>query len=289
MVSKRIARVFPRRTEATPNDELAFVGTQPPMPFFKDGVIPWPEEVHVSCTFTWDRPAAEMLALWWQEVGVPVKLGGPAYGEPSGEFVPGMYVKHGYTITSRGCPNNCPFCSVPKREGGLRELLVHPGHNVLDDNLLACSDGHIRAVFDMLKAQPERPRFTGGFEAAQLVQKTWVVDHLRELRPKGMYFAYDMPDKYEALVEAGKLLRAGGFTAESHEVSCYVLVGFFPDDTPERAEKRLKDAWRAGFFPYAMLYRDEHGRIPEDWEDFYKGWDRPQKVATQLQGIEVMT
>jgi len=284
-MDKQIARVFPRRTEATPDDDLAFIG-EPPQLFLRDMEI---KEAHVSVAFTWDIPYAEYLARQWEMIGVPVKVGGPAYDEKGGEFVPGMYIKHGYTITSRGCPNNCPFCFVPKREGPLRELPIHPGHNVLDDNLLACSDRHIRAVFDMLQALPERPKFTGGFEAAQLVKKPWVVEHLRELRPKGMYFAYDMPGKYEALVEAGKLLRAGGFTAESHEVMCYVLAGYFPDDTPERAEKRLKDAWRAGYFPYAMIYRDELGQVPTGWEAFYRNWSRREAVATNLQGIEVMT
>ena len=37
------------------------------------------------------------------------------------------------------------------REGNLRELPITSGHIVLDDNLLACSEKHIRSVFDMLK------------------------------------------------------------------------------------------------------------------------------------------
>ena len=76
--------------------------------------------------------------------------------------MPGLYLKHGYTITSRGCHNNCWFCSVPKREGALRELPINDGWNILDDNLLACSENHIRAVFEMLKRQKHKPEFTGG-------------------------------------------------------------------------------------------------------------------------------
>jgi len=52
----RIIRVFPRRTSFTPVDELAFVG-DPPLE------RPAADEVHVSCTFTWDRPRAEYLKL----------------------------------------------------------------------------------------------------------------------------------------------------------------------------------------------------------------------------------
>jgi len=54
------------------------------------------------------------------------------------------------------------------------------------------------------------------------------------------------------------------------------------------AEKRLKDARRAGFFPCAMLYRDERGQAPKGWSKFYDNWNRPQAVAVQIKGIEVM-
>lgn len=51
----RIARVFPRRTNATPTDALAFVGDPPML------ALPAVDEVHVSCTFTYDRAEAEFV------------------------------------------------------------------------------------------------------------------------------------------------------------------------------------------------------------------------------------
>ncbi|MEG6512391.1 hypothetical protein V6C32_10755 [Desulforamulus ruminis] len=136
-------------TNATPRDEYTF--------FDAPGMfLPPIDEVHVSVAFTYDMPKAEYLARQWEGVA-PVKLGGPAYDAPGGEFIPGMYLKKGYVITSRGCPNRCWFCRVPIREGGtIRELPVTEGNNVLDDNLLACSESHIREVFDMLKKQKFR-------------------------------------------------------------------------------------------------------------------------------------
>jgi len=77
-------------------DKLAFVGN-PPL------FLPTVKQVHVSCTFTWDRPEAERLARAWSNQGYEVSTGGPAYGSPAGQFTPGMYVKCGMTITSRGC------------------------------------------------------------------------------------------------------------------------------------------------------------------------------------------
>src|SRR5665647_2103618 len=144
-----VIRVFPRRTAATPTDDRAFVGN-PPM-FHHDA-----DEVRVSVAFSWDRAEGERLADAWTATGLPVSIGGPAYDAPGEDFVPGRYLRPGYTITSRGCPNRCWFCAVPNREGGLRELAIAEGWNVVDDNLLACSEPHVRAVFAMLGRQARR-------------------------------------------------------------------------------------------------------------------------------------
>ena len=281
----RIARVFPRKTTATPDDELSFVDCPPPML-----ALPEIDEVHVSVAFTYDMAKAEQLAEQWRFIGVPVKMGGPAFNEPGGDFVPGRYLKKGYVITSRGCPNRCQvmgikFCSVPKREGyKLRELPITDGWNVLDDNLLACSESHIRAVFDMLKRQPEKPIFTGGLEAKLL--KPWHVDLLRESRAQRMYFAYDTPDDYEPLVEAGKLLRDGGYAPEtSHRGACYVLIGY-PGDNTNKAEMRLYDTIEAGFMPYAMLYKNEKGESDQGWRKFQREWLRPEIVHSKIRELE---
>lgn len=273
---EKIARVFPRRTKATPDDTLAFTGPPP------QGGLPDISEVHVSVAFTYDMDKACALAEQWMKLGVPVRMGGPAFNAPGGDFVPGMYLKKSYVVTSRGCPNRCWFCSVPAREGGrLRELPVTEGWNVLDDNLLACSEKHIRAVFDMLGRQTERPVFTGGLEANLL--RAWHVDLLREMKTKRMYFAYDTPDDYEPLVAAGRLLRAGGITQASHRAVCYVLIGY-PGDTMDAAEKRLRDCWSAGFFPYAMLYKNESGATDPAWRKFQRLWVRPAIIMSQLKG-----
>ena len=269
----RIARVFPRRTVATPDDPLAFTTAPGLMP-------PEVDEVHISVAFTYDIPQGEWLAEQWRALGVPVKLGGPAYNESGGEFVPGRYLKPGYVITSRGCPNRCWFCGVTAREGyRLRELPITDGHNILDDNLLACSESHIRAVFAMLARQEKRPTFTGGLEARLL--KPWHVDLIRQAKTQRLYMAYDTPDDRDPLFTAGQMLRDGGINKSSHKAACYVLIGY-PGDTLTAAEKRLRDAWAAGFVPYAMLYRDGDGVTSLDWRRFQRAWVRPEAVISNL-------
>jgi hypothetical protein len=242
------------------------------------------DEVHISVAFTWDIPRAEYLAKEWNVVA-PVRLGGPAFNEPGGNFIPGLYLKKGYVITSRGCPNRCWFCSVPKREGHtIRELPITAGHIVTDDNLLACSPAHIDRVFEMLKRQPEPARFVGGLEAKLFTRE--MAAKLRALtpNPKVMFFAYDTPDDYESLIEAGRYLREAGFSKESQIARCYVLIGYM-GDTFEKAGKRLKEAWQAGFLPMAMLYRNHEGKFSLDWKRFQREWANPIITATLLKQV----
>lgn len=72
---RKVIRVFPRRTKATPDDPLAFVGA----PDLRDLMVE-ADEVHVSVAFTYDKPIAERLAEQWRHVA-PVMLGGPGLRE----------------------------------------------------------------------------------------------------------------------------------------------------------------------------------------------------------------
>jgi hypothetical protein len=262
----KIARVFPRRTSATPDDELAFIG-DPPL------FLPNVDEVHVSCTFTWDVNEANRLHRAWQAQGYKVRIGGPAFGSPAGEFTPGLYLKEGLTMTSRGCIRRCPFCFVPQREGRLRLLPIQPGWDIMDNNLLACPREHVEAVLDMLELQPKAARFTGGIDA-RLCQE-WFAARLGGRRVQILYTAFDHPSARPHVERAVAMLRSAGLT--QRQVGCYVLVGD-EGDTLAAAEERLEWVFRTGGTPFAMYYRpaeDRRTSIPQEWSRFVRRWNRP--------------
>jgi len=260
----RTLRIFPRKTNATPTDGNVVINRMPNL--FDEA-----DKINISVAFTWDIPRSELLYKAWHYVA-PVYIGGPAFNEVGGEFEPGLYLKEGYTITSRGCNNKCWFCSVWKRENGVRELKINSGYNLMDDNILACSDQHIKAVFEMLKLQKNPISFTGGIEAKLL--KPWHVDLLSQIRLKELFCAYDTPDDYEPLVEAGKLFKQANITYENRKARCYVLIGY-PKDTFGEAMLRIKQSLDAGFFPFAMLWRNEKGEFDKKWKRFQREWANP--------------
>lgn len=283
-MNKKIIRVFPRKTKATPIDDMAF--------FDEPGLFtPNADEIHVSCTFTEDLSKAESLVKSWSRYGLPVKIGGPAIGESGGDFVPGKYVKFGYVITSRGCPNRCWFCSVWRREGALiRELPITEGWNLLDDNILATSPEHRKAVFDMLaksaKKYHQRIAFTGGLEAARLTRE--IVSELHELNPAQLFFAYDTPDDKEPLFEAGKILKEANFTFQNRKARAYVLIGY-PADRLDLAEQRLIDTVKAGFMPHAMLYKADKLMPSQEWKTLQRQWARPAIISSIVKKLRIFS
>lgn len=276
-MASRLIRVFPRITKATPQDELARFG---PPTLFDEA-----DEVHVSVTFSEDVMIAERLAEQWKHVA-SVKIGGVAYGDDSLEFIPGRYIKPGYTITSRGCPRKCWFCGVWKKWPTVNPMPIYPGWNVLDDNLLAAPRWHVEAVFEMLRQYDRKQRvtFTGGLEALSLQE--YQVELLAGLRPKpAMFWAYDPGDAFETLERAARLMLAAGFTAASHRLRVYVLIGF-PKDTFDLAEKRLKQMMGIGLTPMAMLWSpdkpsQERYRPAAEWRAFQRRWARPAIIHSQ--------
>ncbi len=261
-----IARVFPTKTSYSPTDGDAY--------FSEPGLFMPPyDEVHISVLFSWDIERAKYLMRAWDHIA-PVKIGGFAIGgESREEFTPGWYVKKGVTITSRGCPSRCPWCMV---KSPLKEIAIHRGNIVQDNNLLACSNNHIKKVFDMLRGQ-KQISFPGGLDCTRL--KDWHVEELRGLSIHQLWLAYDDECKFKYFKSAVERL-SRYFNRD--KIRAYVLIGF-DSDTIAKAEARLRGVYLMGSLPFAMLYRDYDGSCPnpeKEWRQFQRSWARPAAIKT---------
>jgi hypothetical protein len=262
-------RVFPRKTKWTPTDELAFVG-EPPLPPFRPSDPDMP--VMVSCAFTWDVKLALRLADSWRRFYRRVEVGGPGFADPGGEFIAGRFLKNGVTITSRGCPNACPWCFVWRRSGTVRTLPIVPGRIIQDDNLLSCPRKHIEAVFDMLTGQ-RQVVFSGGLDARLL--QDWHRDLLEKVNVDEIWTACDSRQAESDLIRAAKIF--DGISIE--KLRCYVLIGS-PGEWLGEAESRLEWVYSNGFLPFAQLYRGDRivkqaVHLDPQWRALARKWSRP--------------
>jgi len=271
----RIARVFPRKTSMSPTDEDAYFGL--PELFMSKY-----DEVRISVCFSWDIQKGYQLQKEWQVVCDNVKIGGPAFDDPGITFNGGLYLKKGVTITSRGCPNKCPFCFVPKREGKIRELPIVVGNIIQDNNLLACSKNHIEMVFGMLTTQ-KHINFSGGLEAGRITDE--IVEQLRGLRIYQIWLSYDTPNADKPLKKAVTKLSK---YFRRDQIRCYVLIGY-EGDTIEKADTRLRYAWEVGTLPFAMRYRSPSPNLEDTylfkekkWNLFTREWTRPAIIKSIL-------
>jgi len=265
-------RVFVARNKWTPDDALAFVGDPP---LFRPGNRKTP--VRVSCTFTWHKREAERLARAWALYYDDVKIGGPAYADPGGEFVPGRFLKMGCVITSRGCSKKCGWCVVPTHEGEIRELSIKPGWIVQDNNLLACSEVHIRRVFEMLRQQKRKIFFNGGLDKHFL--KDWHRALFDSIPIGELWFACDVTADLPWLERAAKIL--DGIPLRKRR--CYTMIGYDGENLVD-AERRIQRVFELGFMPFCQLYQpDETKLYPLAWRQVHRKWSRP---AAYMAGVK---
>lgn len=265
-----IARVFPRKTRHTPTDQHSYIG-------FPNQYTQTYSEIHISITFTWDLPQVPELKKAWAKYG-KVKIGGPATGKSDGEFIRGLYLKEGMIMTSRGCPNNCPYCLVKKREGDLKELPITRGREILDNNFLATSKQHKENVFRMLSTQSQI-EFNGGLENSRVTD--YDINLFRSVRINQLWLAYDSPEDLKPLKKAVSKLKK---YFRRNQLRCFVLIGY-GNDTLQKAESRLMEAWHVGTVPFAMLYLPptlKKEKYTPEWQLLRQDWTIYKRIHGKM-------
>jgi hypothetical protein len=273
VVKIKIIRVFPERNSYTPDDEYCF--------FDVPGLfIPDHDEVHVCCVFTWDIKRCEYLKSEWEvKTDKPVKIGGPAFGDGGGGFIPGMYVRKGITFCSQGCNNSCKWCFVPEREGKLKEIDIQPGNVIQDNNFLQCSKQHRAKAYEMLKTQ-RQIIFRGGLQPDLLTD--WDIEQMQGLRIKELWLACDTKGKVEVVKRTCERLYKAGFNR--NKIRCYALIG---DDIKEN-ESRLRKIFLAGAMPFAQLFQPaelEKKKYSREWTTFQRTWQRPAATKAYMKSV----
>lgn len=176
-----------------------------------------------------------------------------------------IYPECGYAIgyLTRGCPNHCPWCVVPAKEGGIRpyrtwEQIVRQDTNklvLMDNNILACEYGI--AQLESLIGSGYAIDLNQGMDARLVDDRiAGILARLKWIR--FIRFSCDQASQIEAIERAAALLERHG--KKPYNLFIYLLVTKDLEDAAYRLE-RLKCL--KGISLYAQPERNERkGIVP---------------------------
>lgn len=222
--------------------------------------------LHLSVPFTWLVAAAEHIA---REHDGPVVAGGPGVELLCPHGSEWAVIKKDSPFdtlamhnplamrTTRGCPNACGFCAVPRLEGEFRELDLDEcrlAPIIGDDNLLAASEPHIVQLVQRLMGEAyPMVDFNQGLDARLFTG--WHAQQFASLHKVGtkpiLRFSLDRTTQVPTVEHALAHALSAGFPR--HRIRVFVLVGY--EDSPEDARYRCEKVREWGLKPNPMRYQ----------------------------------
>ena len=233
-----------------------------------------PDITYASSVFTWNRLRAEKEGRYPEGVikgGVGFEWVSPEVYTPQWladeveHIMPdySLYPKVDFSLgfTSRGCTRCCPWCIVPKKEGGLNPWArlyefwdrSHRKITLLDNNLLAAPNWKV--TMEDLLAEELEVDFNQGLDIRLLNEDN--LYYLKRVKTHEFRFAFDDISQEKAIRKGIELLLDAGI--RSRHLSFYLLHGFGNDD---QIIERLAilHSYDVDIFP--MAYRDFLGKEP---------------------------
>lgn len=204
--------------------------------------------------------------------------------QPDYSIYPNVPSNTAYGFLTRGCPNKCPWCVVPRKEGRIRpymdvdEIAIEGRTNLvlMDNNILAAGDYAVEQL-EKIISRGYRVDFNQAIDArlvteefAKLLAKVrWIGRRIR--------FGCDTHKQIEDCERAISMITAHGYKGEyflytmlnDNFNECYERIMYWWRRNHECREKHLPN-----ICPYAQPYRDPINPkrpIPE-WQKDMARW-----------------
>ena len=169
-----------------------------------------------------------------------------------------FYPEYSYAVgfLTRGCPRQCGFCVVGKKEGCISRQVAdldefwrgQPEIKLLDPNLLACSS-HEEILQQLAFCKYTYVDFTQGLDI-RLINKDNVY-WLNKLKIKNIHFAWD--NARQDLTRYFKIFSAYTNVKDVRRKTVYVLTNY--NSTIDEDLYRIYTLRDLGFSPYVMIYQ----------------------------------
>lgn len=163
--------------------------------------------------------------------------------------------KKAYGFLTRGCPRNCPFCIVGKKEG-LKSVQVADlrqfwkGQNeivLLDPNILACKN-HPELLQQLVDSKAWVD-FTQGLDIRFMTDE--VIDKIKQIKLKIVHFAWDR-DKQNDLIIRNLTAFKKSTNIDYRQAKVYVLTNYETEfEFDLYRVYRLKEL---GYDPFVMIF-----------------------------------
>lgn len=174
---------------------------------------------------------------------------------PDYDLYPALTKGQAFGFLTRGCPRNCGFCIVSKKEGRVSRKVADLSEfwrgqreiKLLDPNILACRERE--PLLQQLAASGASVDFTQGLDIRLIEGAEELV---AAVKIKRVHFAWDNPE--QDLRKQFEAYRAK-CDLPYWRLGVYVLVNF--NSTHEQDLERVYFLRALGYDPYIMIYEKE--------------------------------
>lgn len=161
-----------------------------------------------------------------------------------------------YGFLTRGCPNNCSFCIVSKKEGrksvkvaNLSEFWRGQSHiKLLDANLLACADKV--DLLNQLIDSGAQVDFTQGLDARFITAE--IAKLINQIKVDRVHFAFDFMKNEKAIIKGLNEFRKRCDLSNDRTI-VYMLTNYNTNINEDLY--RINAIRNAGFIPDVRIYR----------------------------------
>lgn len=174
---------------------------------------------------------------------------------PDYELYPELTKNRAYGFLTRGCPNNCEFCIVTKKEGRISHKVADLSEfwrgqkyiELMDANLLACRERNNLLL--QLANCGAWVNFNQGLDARFITEETARL--LKKCKISGVHFAFDFMQFEKQILNGLRIYKEIVGTRE-HDAVVYILTNF--NTTMDENLYRINKVRELGYLPDVRVY-----------------------------------